>query len=296
MNIYTLAKIMEQIEEATVQIDKNTTTGSRLALILIDNALELSIWEKITYKHSIDDEDYEEIVSGKFMGKLTKNYKSFHDKTNFLVSESIITQKEKTVFDICHKFRNEAYHQNIIRELIINDLAKIYLEACCNVIFKLFDSSFYMINSMKPVPELLTKYKILNSNGIFQEDKIEEAVGAFLNNRVCTPSQFFQTLESDIHKRIEKVRDDIDYIESVSTTRGNLKNEQLKLDSFSHRAYKLGCKNDISNALTRYCSIDNDLIAIELSMNFISGMLSRDMDLRFDQYREDRYLETHDFP
>jgi hypothetical protein len=41
--VHTLAKIVKQIEEATFQIDKNTATGSRLALILIDNALELTM-------------------------------------------------------------------------------------------------------------------------------------------------------------------------------------------------------------------------------------------------------------
>ncbi|WP_410509260.1 hypothetical protein RSJ42_03130 [Methanosarcina hadiensis] len=285
---------MEQIEEATIQIDKKTTTGSRLALILIDNALELSIWEKINSKYSIDNEDYEEIISGKFRAQLLKDYEYFNNKTNFLVSEGMITQKEKDVYDKCHFFRNEVYHQNIIRELIINDLAKIYLKACCNVILKLFDSSFYMFNYTKPVPEILTKYEIINSHGILKDGKIDEAVNTFFNTRVCSPLQFSQTLALDINKRIEKVRDDIDYIESASTTPGTFEKEKRSLESFSRRSNQLERKNDISNALTRYYDIDKGLISIEFSTNFISGMLSREMELRYDQYRDDRYLEMND--
>ncbi|MFZ2499560.1 hypothetical protein [Methanosarcina sp.] len=317
---------MEQIEEATIQIDKKTTTGSRLALILIDNALELSIWEKINSKYSIDNEDYEEVISGKFRAQLLKDYEYFNNKTNFLVSEGMITQKEKEIYDTCHFFRNEVYHQNIIRELIINDLAKIYLKACCNVIVKLFDSSFYIFDYMKPVPEILTKYEIVNSYGILKDDKIDKAVNTFFNTRVCSPLQFSQTLALDINKRIEKVREDINYvehyiepastniepastnieqastniepastnIEPASTTPLTFEKEKSSLESFSRRANQLKRKNDTSNALTRYYNIDKDLIPIEFSTNFISDMLSREMEFRYEQYRDERYLEMND--
>jgi hypothetical protein len=43
MNLF--AQVIEQIEEAAVQIDKQTINGSRLALILIDNVIEILMYD-----------------------------------------------------------------------------------------------------------------------------------------------------------------------------------------------------------------------------------------------------------
>jgi uncharacterized protein YutE (UPF0331/DUF86 family) len=290
MDIYNLAKIMEQIKEATVQIDKNTTTGSRLALILIDNALEISMWEKINNEYS--PEDYEAIINKTFKEK----YPDFKDKTNFLVSDSIIEQGTKDIFDTCHHFRNEVYHKNITKESIINDLAKIYLEECCKVIFKLLDCSFYSISTQEPVPKILIEYGIISTSEWIGYDiihdlagKINEVVNSFLNGRVCCCRSFSQTLASDIIKRTEKVRDDIDYIKSFSGSSGIYKDEQRNHNSFLDRAEKVKNANNISNALVRYSKIDDELTPIELFMDYWSGVAAYHVDLQLQQYREEQY-------
>jgi hypothetical protein len=287
MDIHILDKIMEQIEEATVQIDKKTTTGSRLALILVDNALELSMWDKIN-RYFIDNGNYEDYKN------FLKKYEHFTNKTNFLVKESIITAKEKNVYDKCHSFRNEVYHQNIIRESIINDLAKIYLEACCNMIPKLF-GPFYIIGHTKPAPKTLIKYGIIKDEipSPIQPNKISETVSTFSNARVCNPIQFSQILALDINNRIEKVCDAINYIKSASLAPENFGTEQNLLKSCLRRANKLKNKNDTSNALDCYYNIDKDLISIEFSTFFIADMLSRETESRLEQYREDQYLEIN---
>jgi hypothetical protein len=115
---------------------------------------------------------------------------------------------------------------------------------------------------------------------------------------LCSHRDFSQTLASDIKKRVNKVWEDINYIESFDNenTSSHLENEKHVLDSFSCRAYKLNCILDVSNALTRYSRIDMDLLPIEYRMDYIAWMLSHELDLRIDQYRDDRYIETHSFP
>jgi len=292
MDFQFVAKIIEQIEEATVQIDKNTTTGSRLALILIDNTIEISMWEIINSARST--EDCEAIINGTFKDP----YSDFRTKTKFLVSNDIITSDTKNIFDTCHHFRNEVYHKNIIKDSIINDLAKIYLEAYCKVMFKLLRRSFFITRLGEPVPKVLVKYGFKNDYiGLYQE-KIEEVVSIFLDNRLCSHRDFSQTLASDIKKRVNKVWEDINYIESFynENMSSHLENEKHAIDSFSCRAYKLNCILDVSNALTRYLRIDMDLLPIEYRMDYIAGMLSHELDLRIDQYKDDRYIETHGFP
>ncbi|AKB74970.1 hypothetical protein MSLAZ_1709 [Methanosarcina lacustris Z-7289] len=287
MDIHFLAKLIEQIEEATAQIDKNTPTGSRLALILIDNAIEISMWNITNYERS--NEDYIEIINGTFKDP----YSDFRAKTKFLVSDSIITSGTKNIFDICHHFRNEVYHKNIMKDLIINDLAKIYLETYCGVMLELLDSSF-SIDYRKPVPQILIKYGIKSNPFCLTTENINEIISIFLNNRLCSHRNFSQTLASDIEKRINKVWEDINSIESLVNEKipSRLETEKRTLDSFSRRAHKLNCVLDVSNALTRYLRIDIDLIPIEYRIDFILAMLDEELD----RYREDQYTETFDFP
>lgn len=256
----TLAKIMEQIEEATFQIDKSTATGSRLALILIDNALELTMWQ--TIKEMCSYRDPREKI------KNMKMYDNFCKKTQFLVSNGIITAKTKNIFDECHKHRNEVYHQNINKESIINDLAKIYLEACCKVIFTVFDNSFCTIKHMRPVPDILIRYKIVKNDRWAGLDVLNDKFTNPLNERVCSQRQLFQTLASDINNRIDKVRSDFGCIDIVSTSTGNYEKEKVALNALSLRASKIKSRKDIPNALANYHSIDKDLIQIELSTEF----------------------------
>lgn len=256
----TLAKIMEQIEEATFQIDKNTATGSRLALILIDNALELTMWQ--TIKEMCTYRDPGEKI------KSMEMYKFFPKKTQFLVSNYIITGETKTIFDECHKHRNEVYHQNISKESIINDLAKIYLEACCKVIFTVFDDSFCTITPMRPVPDILIRYNIVKNDKWVELNVLNDKSANPLNGRMCSQHQLFQTLESDINNRIEKVRSNFVDIDSFSTSNGNYEKEKFALNALSLRASKIKFSADIPNALTSYRTIDEKLIQIELSTEF----------------------------
>lgn len=290
MDFQFVAKIIEQIEEATVQIDKNTITGSRLALILIDNAIEISMWKIIYSERST--EDFEAIIDGTFKDQ----YSDFRMKTKFLVSNKIITSDSKNIFDTCHHFRNEVYHKNIIKESIINDLAKIYLEAYCRVMFELLNSSFFITRCGESVPKILVKYGFKNDHIWLYREKIEEVVSIFLDDRLCSHRDFSQTLASDIKKRVNKVQEDINYIESFDKENiaSRLETEKHALDSFLCRAYKLSYVLDVSNALTRYSRIDMDLIPIEYRMDYLAGMLSYELDLKYDQYKEDKYLETHD--
>jgi hypothetical protein len=221
-----------------------------------------------------------------------KNYDDFPKKTQFLFSNSIITDKTKNVFDHCHRHRNEVYHQNIIKESIINDLAKIYLEACCKVIFEVF-SSFCNIYKINPVPDILIKYGIVKNHPWAGYDIFTDQItNVFLNGRVCSPHQFIQTLALDINNRIAKVRSDIDYIDSVTTLTEDCEKEMLKLATFSRRANRLSSKKDLSNALESYRSIDDALIQIELSTEFWVYCVSTDEDLQFELSRDERDEEA----
>ncbi len=106
-----VAQIMEQLDEAGNQIDKKTTTGARLALILIDNALELLMYRTVREKFGWDEET---LLNPKY-DQETKNktLRFFGEKTKFIKNIGKISNEEVEIMNICHKYRNEAYHINI---------------------------------------------------------------------------------------------------------------------------------------------------------------------------------------
>jgi hypothetical protein len=111
MNLF--AQVIEQIEEAAVQIDKQTINGSRLALILIDNVIEILMYDLTRAELSL--EDHEAIIKGTFNDK----YYDFDVKIQFLVDDEKISKNQKVILNFCHIFRNEAYHLNKLRGGII---------------------------------------------------------------------------------------------------------------------------------------------------------------------------------
>jgi hypothetical protein len=168
------------------------------------------------------------------------------------------------------------YHQNITKDSIINDLAKIYLEVCCRVIFELFlHLSHITIHKEENESEILNKYGIKNGPMWPNSEKIDEIVNIFLEDRLCNHDQFYRALSVDINKRISKVHANLEYIESFDyKPPEKIEKEKRILDSLSRRADKLKCASNVSNALIRYRGIDKDLISIEYRMDFISDILS----------------------
>ena len=119
-----VAQIMEQLDEAGNQIDNKTTTGARLALILIDNALELLMYRTVREKFDWDEET---LLNPKYdQGTKNKTLKFFGEKTKFIKNLGKISNEEAEIMNICHKYRNEAYHINILKDSIIHQIVKIY--------------------------------------------------------------------------------------------------------------------------------------------------------------------------
>ncbi len=67
-----LKKRIEMLEEACKQLDKNTHTGDRLALILVDNLAEITMYDKVRYLFSRDSQ-FRNVRPRKYSDNLRKN-------------------------------------------------------------------------------------------------------------------------------------------------------------------------------------------------------------------------------
>lgn len=276
------AKIIEQLDEATIQIDKQTITGSRLALILLDNAIEITMYDFI--KNELLDEF--DIFSTDDLDsvKPDKLYPEFNNKTQYLASNEIISYDEKNLIDTCHSYRNEVYHTSISRDSIINQIAKIYLQNCGAIIPKLFHAGWIIDYEVYPI-----FHKYLGESKItkLSKDKMEDITSTMCNSRTCTQEEFSKTLSIDIMNRVQTLNDNLEYIK-IRTN--NEMPESLnyvfdKINSFTKRAEKLGKVSSASNAIVRYFKLDKDLITIESDVETFGIIIGYMEDMAIDAYR-----------
>ncbi|MDP3012953.1 MAG: hypothetical protein Q8M92_01835, partial [Candidatus Subteraquimicrobiales bacterium] len=193
MNFF--AQVIEQIEEAAVQIDKQTITGSRLALILIDNVIEILMYDLTKAELSL--EDYEAIIKDTFNDK----YYDFEAKTKFLVKDEKISENQKEIINFCHNFRNESYHLNKLRNGIISQVVKLYFQICCEITPKFFG----YISSEMESNSIFSKYEISGFNGLFSRGKLEQLMKKFHAGREYNKKNFSNLLALDIEVRVTRV-------------------------------------------------------------------------------------------
>jgi len=136
-----IKKHIEQLEEAARQLDKRTPTGARLALLLLDNVIELLMYDKIIFSAH---DYFLPVKPPMYRSKKTKDTtKEFTSMVTFLVESKReidfdIDFDEGEVLKVGHIFRNEAYHNGIIRDQIILDITLHYFEVVCRLFPRLW--------------------------------------------------------------------------------------------------------------------------------------------------------------
>ena len=278
-------QIVEQLEEAINQIDKKTNTGSRLALILIDNSLEIAMYnlikKELSSKFEVFSEDDLKLIDP------DTNYSTFKEKTNFLLTKKIITLNQKNIMDICHKYRNESYHTNILRDSIIQCISKVYLQTCCDIMPQLLDWGL-IISNHEPFPQILSKYGIkYDWQWTISEEDFNKIMNCLCENRKCSRNDFSEVLSSDIIDRVENLYKEIGYIEIFLNYK--IPDYLKKLHSYKKRSEKIKNEKLLSQSLVKYNNLDRDLIKIEVDVNLFSGLVQYLEDVAIDEYGEKRY-------
>jgi len=130
---------IEQLDLAAHQLKENSPTYGRLALILVDNVVELIIHKVCAYEMSYDDMW---LKLGK--PRYTPEEKSdatgqrFDKKVKFCKKAKKITAGQAEAIQICHKYRNELYHTGLKHNDIVWDLAWYYHEISTELLSEVF--------------------------------------------------------------------------------------------------------------------------------------------------------------
>jgi len=82
-----IKKDIEQLEIAGELLDKNSPSGARLSLFLLDNLAELTMYNFVRKEFSRNNQ-FAPVIPPKYSSKKKRNIlKHFNDKVNFLVSD-----------------------------------------------------------------------------------------------------------------------------------------------------------------------------------------------------------------
>lgn len=222
---------IEQLEEAIQQLDKQTSTGARLALLLLDNQAELLMYDKVQQIFERDSQ-LKFLVRPKYPApKRQKINKYFDKKANFLASEAQqISQDESYVLKIGHKLRNEAYHKGVMRDSIILCVAMAYFEVVCKILPRLWVGQYAFSNLDEP-SMFLQRFGIQGS--VINRETLEEICEYLLRDKSCPVPKLCEALSEDLLNRTRGMLKGLEYL--TSNARPRATSEQiLKEIQFSH--------------------------------------------------------------
>ena len=153
--------IVEQMDRAARELVTDHPINNRLALILVDNAMEVMLHRQCTDRLELDSmasglwKAHETLIHGEsandhppFSVDLKKDVMThkqrsqakgiFLDgKLKVLESMEDITSKERRFIAIAHGYRNELYHVGLTHDEIIRPLAAQYFLLSCDLFVRL---------------------------------------------------------------------------------------------------------------------------------------------------------------
>lgn len=124
---------MVKVDRNRQELRRKDPAHSRLALILIDNILELRIHKLCEHEFAqdrmwkgLDPFKYAESEKKEVLGQ------HFDKKVNFLRKINGLSEQEADFLLICHRYRNELYHRGILKEDIIAHVSNEYYSFACD--------------------------------------------------------------------------------------------------------------------------------------------------------------------
>jgi len=214
MEFKILLNNIEQLELALEHIQKGDPNNARFALMLADNAIEL------TLHHAAKDKETEV----KWKKQAGQDYKheaalndavgrNFDKKVSFAQILEILNAQEAGTIIACHQFRNEVYHVGLQHEPILLELSRFYLHLISGILGKYYPRSLSYKDLKGQPPEKVQKYFPVRDFGFYPA--LSEYQKACLEiNKACAfdAKSFSQILAKHVDELIDEVDIAVDKI------------------------------------------------------------------------------------
>lgn len=149
----TLLPIAEQLDRAAVELLLDHPIHNRLAIILVDNAVELMARQAIAVHLGIGSD---------FVGITSKHRKlarsqNIRDRLFVLTFVGEVTKLEAEFILAAHDERNAAYHEGPAEDAYLRELAICYFKFACNYLAR-FSKAFYSWSSAFEFTDIGRRY------------------------------------------------------------------------------------------------------------------------------------------
>jgi hypothetical protein len=171
-----------QLDEASAFLVRKTVSHARLAFILLDNAAEvimrrnievrlagnmfmegvLGQWKEILEQDPANaearrhhDEVSSEVVPRTARRKLAQ---SFDAKVDFIRDQGDIRETESRVLKKLHRYRNELYHRDRVRQQTVQSACLLYFDIACTLLERLAQSEVTIVTLHMEAPPALRKF------------------------------------------------------------------------------------------------------------------------------------------
>lgn len=129
--------IVGQLDLAAELLHAQHPTQSRLALILVDNAVEY-----VLHRYAVDYFRFNPVSGGLPVEERREQYKErakvrgqhLKPKITFALGKNAITKDQARFVRNVHEFRNQAYHAGLVHDPIITELATAYYSLFCQML------------------------------------------------------------------------------------------------------------------------------------------------------------------
>lgn len=227
--------IIEQINQSKNLILVNDTASLRMALILLDNAAEILMYRKVLSEFGHNEiyamirkrvSDLPPDIADKFLTEhqvpdifeekeKRKILKYFDKKITFLCDTcGLIPSPVGAVLSSLHRYRNETYHRDIIRNEILRPIAILYFELVCELVTYLQQSAV-SYSSEDDWSHFFTKFGLGESQyklRMLSDGDIEAIINRFRADLTITLHELRETLREYVLNRLDETLDRLNFI------------------------------------------------------------------------------------
>lgn len=208
--------IYEQIEEAKRYLLTGSLLHLRLALILLDNAVELMMYRELEYEFAWYDQwepKWEPartrwIAAGlgpKYTAKERKAAeREFDPKARILQSRlGQISADERNIICVCHKLRCETFHRGHLRREILLPVCKLLFLTVAGVTLKLRARAYGFESSAREDAEFFERFGLQNALSLANDDGYQQLYRILVAEIVLDEQELCQLLSEDLVERLE---------------------------------------------------------------------------------------------
>lgn len=221
-----IRQYFEQLEEAGRFLNKETKSGARLALVLLDNLAELLMYRKVQDEFRRDDM-FSTLHPPRYSAsKRRKVAEDFGEKVNFLVNcAQVLDSDAGMVLKVGHILRNEAYHRGIMRDRILVPVARVYFQVVCNLITPLWPGH-YGYSALSELTDFLGIYGIKRRE--LSEEVLQEISSKVAAAHPVEVGHLAENLAWDIEYRVDELLEALDYLAADSGLERESQDDVLK--------------------------------------------------------------------